>query len=72
MITVREKTNFMTYQIKDEATEILISVGQENTLIRVDSGDLNPYTLDLNTTDLDDIASAISQELKDKEDGTKQ
>lgn len=53
----------MTYQIKDEFTEILISVGSENTLIRVDGGDLDPYTLDLNTTDLDDIVYAITEEL---------
>lgn len=59
----------MTYQIKDEFTEILISVGSENTLIRVDDGDLNPYTLDLITTDLDDIAYAVTEELKDKANG---
>lgn len=56
----------MTYQIKDDPTEILISVGSENTLIRVDDGDLSPYTLDLNTIDLDDIAYAVAEELKDK------
>lgn len=56
----------MTYQIKDDSTEILISVGSENTLIRVDDGDLSPYIIDLNTTDLDDIAYAVIEELKDK------
>lgn len=56
----------MTYQIKDDPIEINISIGPENTLIRVDDGDLSPYTLDLNTTDLDDIVHAIFLELKDK------
>lgn len=56
----------MTYQIKDEFAEINISVGSENTLIRVDDGDLSPYVIDLNTTDLDDIAYAVTEELKDK------
>lgn len=56
----------MTYQIKDDSTEINISVGSENTLIRVDDGDLSPYVIDLNTIDLDDIAYAVAEELKDK------
>ena len=55
----------MQYHIKDDDTEVLVSVSERITTIRVENEDLNPYELELNSTDLDDIAAAVENALKE-------
>lgn len=56
----------MKYYIKDDSTEVLFFVSENTTIIRVEDDDLDPYELELNTTDLDDIASAVQNALNEK------
>ena len=55
----------MQYHIKDDDTEVLVSVSERITTIRVENEDLNPYELELNSTYLDDIAAAVENALKE-------
>lgn len=55
----------MKYHMKDDNTEILVSVSERITTIRVENEDLDPYELELNTTDLDDIAAAVQDALRE-------
>lgn len=55
----------MKYHIKDDNTEVFVSVSEEIATIRVENEDLDPYELEMNSTDLDDIAAAVENALKE-------